>query len=376
MSLFSQNESYLGVDIGSGGIKLVELKKSKGRPQLWTYGILEEPLDIHLPEIHEKTVEELSKEKELTGQKIKKEEMLPHIDDPRVDRYAKLLKHLMKEARVVSKNATASLPVSYVFQAVVNLPIIEEKEIRHIIMAEISKMISRPIEEMQVVYQRIPEVVEDKKNKFWRFLVTVAPRELVAFYTAIFQKAGLQLKELETSAFALERSLVGKDKTIAMVIDMGAQRTDFFIMEQGLPVTQRSISVGGESFDKIIQNILGCETSELAEIKKDLTKYSGQLPLDLFLPILDPIIKEIEYSFDLFLHQTGNEGKRPEKIIFTGGSALFPFVVNEVADKFPMKVFLGDPWARVIYHDKLKIILDSIGPRMSVAIGLAMRKIL
>ncbi len=352
MGLFSKHESYLGIDIGAGGIKLVELKKSKDRPQLWTYGILEESIDIHLAG-PEKT---------------------PAIDDPRIEKYAELLKHLLKSAKTTTKKTVASLPVSYVFQAVVNLPKMEDKEIEHIVMAEVKKMLTRPIEETQVIFQKIPESEQGKeKNKFLRILVTAAPKELVAFYTAIFQRAGLELNELETGAFALERSLVGKDNAIAMIVDMGAQRTDLFIIEQGLPVTQRSITVGGETFDRIIQSSLGCDKSELAQIKKDIARSSAQLPKELFLPILDPIIKEIGYSFDLFLHQTGNEGKRPEKIIFTGGSSVFPFIVEEVRKNFPMKVFVGDPWARVIYQDSLKSILDGIGPRMGVAIGLAMR---
>lgn len=49
MSLFGGNkiDSYIGVDIGAEGIKLVELRATKGRPQLWTYGITEEVITIH-----------------------------------------------------------------------------------------------------------------------------------------------------------------------------------------------------------------------------------------------------------------------------------------------------------------------------------------
>ena len=40
MSLFRKKDSYVGVDIGANGMKLVELHKAKGRAQLWTYGIV------------------------------------------------------------------------------------------------------------------------------------------------------------------------------------------------------------------------------------------------------------------------------------------------------------------------------------------------
>ena len=35
-----------------------------------------------------------------------------------------------------------------------------------------------------------------------------------------------------------------------------------------------------------------------------------------------------------------------------------------------MKVFVGDPWARVVYQQGLKGILNDLGPRMGVSIGL------
>ena len=48
---------------------------------------------------------------------------------------------------------------------------------------------------------------------------------------------------------------------------------------------------------------------------------------------------------------------------------------EEIEKKFPLKVFVGDPWARTVYQDGLKQILDGLGPRMAVSIGLAMRNI-
>jgi len=38
-------------------------------------------------------------------------------------------------------------------------------------------------------------------------------------------------------------------------------------------------------------------------------------------------------------------------------------------------VFIGDPWARVMYPMEMKSVLQQIGPRMAVSVGLAMREI-
>lgn len=379
MSLFQKGEAYLGIDIGAGGIKLVELHKTKGRPQLWTYGILEENLDIHIGEA-KKTVNKLGVgtvgDVLLPKDKEKQEETTIQLDDPRIDKYAGYLKELLKRTKVTTRRATASLPVSYIFHSVLTFPVVEEKKLDAIVKAEIKKVLSRPIEDMQIVHQEIPQV-GDVKKKYTKLLVTAAPKDLVTFYTAIFQKAGLQLEELETEAFAIERSLVGHDKSTVMVVDIGSERTNFFIVDQGLPVTHRSIQIGGNNIDQELEHIFGLSREDIGQIKRDVSRINLQgLDMKAFSMITGPIVKEIEYSFDLYLRQVGNEGKKPEKIILTGGSAPFPPIAYSIQESFELKVFVGDPWARVVYQQGLKPVLDDIGPRMSVSIGLAMRNIL
>lgn len=375
MGLFSKNETFLGVDIGANGIKVVELRKNKNRPQLWTYGMADEPLDIHLRENVEKTPEDLLSERKVILEYNKKDLKKIELEDPRIDRYAELLKKVLRASKIVGKKVTASLPVSYVFHAVVTLPKVEDKEIDHLVKAEVKKALPRPIDEMQVVYQKILESESDIKKNYLRILVTAAPKELVRFYTAIFQKAGLELQELETEAFALERSLVGLDMAIVMVVDMGAERTNFFIMNQGLPLTHRSINIGGDAFDKIIMGTLGVESEMVSQIKSDISRNQNLTDVDIFQPVLDPIIKEINYSFDIYLSQAGIGAQQPEKIILTGGASVMPFIAKKIADHFPLKVFVGDPWARVVTQEGLKSKLANIGPRMAVSIGLALRNI-
>ena len=97
--------------------------------------------------------------------------------------------------------------------------------------------------------------------------------------------------------------------------------------------------------------------------------------LTTLMPVIDPIVKEIEYSFDIYFHQSGNEEKRPEKIILTGGGSFLPYFTDHLAERFKLKCYLGDPWGRVVYQEGLKPVLRNLGPRLSVAIGLALRKI-
>lgn len=379
MALFHKEESYLGVDIGAGGIKLVELKHTKDRPQLWTYGVLDEPLDIHIDRPTDKTPEELTPKlpgaPQLTDPK---HAPAMHLDDARIDLYAGYLKKLVKQSRVTSKHVVASIPVSYIFHTVVTLPMLDQKEQQEkIIHAQVDKLMTRSVTEMQVVYQAIPQTDMEKEKKYERYLVTAAPKEVVQFYSAIFQRAGLQLQELETEAFAIERSLVGKDTNTVMVVDIGSERTNFFIMDQGLPMTHRSIQIGGNTITKTLERITGETGQILEQVKFDMAHLSpSAISAETFRSFLDPITKEVQNSFDLYLRQQANMNKHPEKIILTGGSSVFPLIASHLQKTFDKKVFIGDPWARTVYQDTLRPLLDVNGTRMSVAIGLALRNII
>ena len=386
MGLFGKKGGHLGIDIGADGIKLVEIKKVKGRPCLWTYGMLSKHLDIHPPAAGILSQDQGSPSQlypspytqiQQKEQKTITQQAASAKKDPRIKEYGKLLKTIMKQAKVTSRRATASLPVSQVFHAIITLPQVEKKDLPHHVHAKVKKMLPRPIEHMQVVHQLLPQESKKTNSEFLRVLVTAAPKNLVSFYSSIFQEAGVELEELETEAFAIERSLIGHDESTILVIDLGSQRTNFFVMDNSIPITHRSIHIGGEVLDEHIKDILAVDSQKAEQIKIDLSRTSGQNQIDknIFLPLINPIVKEIHSSIDVFDRQLGQHNKKIQKIILTGGTCLFPPILDTIQEKLNLSVFVGDPWARVVYQQGLKSVLDAIGPRMAVSIGLAMRTI-
>ena len=182
----------------------------------------------------------------------------------------------------------------------------------------------------------------------------------------------LNLVSLETEIFGLVRSLVGNDKSTLMIIQIGASSTNMFIVEKGIPVLSRSIDVGGLAVTKAISKNLNISLEKAEQFKYDLSNQaSGAEAPKAVLDALSPVINEAKYILSAF---QSKENRDIEKVILSGGSSLL-FGLNDYLGKALEKnVVIGDPWFRVAYPVELKPILEQIGPRLSVAIGLAMRE--
>lgn len=385
---FGKTKSYLGVDLGAGGVKLVELKEEKKRPVLFTYGLTTGSQNVH----------HLLGKKELSAAELMEKAgggregeggggaLNPALaaDDKQAERYADIIRSVCAAAKVKTKTAVASLPVSAVFHAIVTLPMVKKEDFNRILRAEVKKLLPYPLEEMVLDSQVIPGAPEAGSQKV---LVNAVPRALVVFYTKIFKLAGLNLESLEPESAALSRSLIGRDAATAMLIDVGAERTNFFIIDRAVPITHHSLEMGGERINAVLERLLGIEPGITEQLKRDVFTHlieggnggDGLLPrakfLEFFNSVVEPILKEIEYSLEMFLRQSDNRDKRPEKIVLTGGGALFPYLAEEIAGRFKVKCYIGDPWGRVVYQDGLRPILRSIAPRLAVSIGLALRNV-
>ncbi len=348
MGLFSSSDSYLGVDIGSFGVKIVELKKERSQVKLFSYGFSE------------------NKEIESKDSKMKND----------TSYLAYIINKVWQKAGMVSREAVASLPTFSVFSSIINLSNISKKDIKSAVYWEAKKVIPLPLEEMILDWREI-EGGDGKSGGNIKIFLTGAPRVLVKKYIEIFQKARINLLSLETETFSLVRSLLGGDKSTMMIVEIGASTTDIAIVEKSIPVLSRSIDIGGLAITKSISNNLNIGTGRAEQFKYDFgisSLASGSESSVIPKTIADsisPIINEIKYALNLY--QSKND-KQIEKIVFSGGSSMlidFTSYLSKIIDK---KVIIGNPWFRISYPLDLGPTLNEIGPRMSVAIGLALRE--
>lgn len=342
MGLFSSSNSFLGVDIGTTSIKVVELKRDSGKVRLLTYGFSENnSASSSLPEPKQ---------------------------------VAKIINKICQQAGVSSRSAVSALPTFSVFSSIINLAGIGGKDMASAVHWEAKKVIPLPLEEMILDWKKIEDQAVENKNNL-KVLLTGAPRTLVKKYIDIFKAAQINLISLETEIFALIRSLLGNDKATVMIVEIGAATTSITIVDQSIPMLSRSLDMGGLTISKAIGNNLNIGLERAEQFKYDLgVSLSGgeEVIPKTISQSLAPILNEIKYALNLF---TSKNNKKIEKIILTGGSSMLPNLADYLAKILNINVILGNPWSRISYPVDLKILLDEISPRMAVAIGLAMREI-
>jgi type IV pilus assembly protein PilM len=354
--------SYLGIDLSPDSIKLVELTSEKNKPKLVTYGYTESKSDI------------------LKGDFITNKNLT-----------AVLIKELATRAKVTTYSALTALPISSVFTSIVRLSGLIKRDldnkdkVRSLLSEEVKKILPRPFEEMVFDFNLIPSEELEKADRnakldSVRYLVTASTNEEVKKYVDIFKQSGFTLTNLDIEPFSLVRSLVGNDKSLIMIVDIGENKTALSIVNFGMPVINRSIQVGGAMITKVIADSLNITVSEAENYKLDLGIMMSQERMSNFPKsiedVLAPIITEIKYLLKLYYEQISSE-KILDKIILTGGGSLLGnFLDKYFTNTLDVRTYVGDPWARIVYPEELSPALIGIGPRFSVALGLAMREII
>ncbi|MCX6795823.1 MAG: type IV pilus assembly protein PilM [Candidatus Falkowbacteria bacterium] len=345
-SLFSSDDTYLGIDIGDSSLKMVELKKKGPRLVLVNYGFTEN----------------------VSGVQFTK------LEDP--EYLASAINKVRKEAGIKAKKAVVSLPTFSVFSSIINVVNNDRKVLAEAVREEAKKVIPLPLEEMILDWKIIPAADGKESNNLSIFL-TGSPKKLVRRYIEIFAKAHLELASLETETFSLIRCLMGDDPSTVMIVEIGSNSTDLVIVKESIPIISRSLEVCSRTITNILAKNMNTTFAKAEQFKLDLSLTLSGSDHGLELPpvivsAVQPILNEIEYMLDFFA--TNYKGKI-EKIILSGGGAMMFGFSDYLSKKLNMSVYIGDPWARVDYPSELKEIVSEVGPRLAVSIGLAMREI-
>lgn len=371
MANFLQNifkktdQSVIGIDIGASSIKVVQLRKQKGRAVLETYG------ELALGPYGGLGVGQVAN---LPPEKI-----------------AEAIKDILKESNVTTTIGGISIPFRSSLVSLIELPAASEKQLQEMIPIEARKYIPVPISEVTLDWWIVPteadtsldfvENADDQKQqeiaskRKTQVLVVSIHNEVLSNYTSIVKQAELQTTFFEIEMFSATRALLSGEKDPVMIFDMGASSTKMYVLERGVVKYSHIINKGSQDITISISKGMNVSFERAEQMKRELG--SGRVADEK--SIYDVISLTLDYIFSesnsVLLNYQKKFNKTIGKVILTGGGVAMKGVFELAKENFQTPVEIGNPFAKVEIPAFLEDVLLATGLEFAVSIGIALRKL-
>lgn len=338
---------FLGIDVGTSAIKLVELSKWRERIKLENYGEIESKAFFEKP-----------------FRTFKRGTFLLSTED-----IAKAIRGIKKEADVKAKEANFSIPDFSTFFTSLELPPMSEEELPQAVRFEARQHVPLPLSELTLDWSLIEGRFERTRLKV---LLVAIPNQIVDQYKEVGSRSGLELRTLEAEVFSMARSLKeDAKKRVVVMVDIGAQTTTISVVDNGILKMSHSFDVSGNEFTYNIAKSLKIDKEEAELLKKKYgLKKEGRVVERILKPRVNLIAMEIKKIARRFYQ---SESKEVEKIVLGGGTALLPGLKEYLGEECGKKVEITDPFSGIFYPSVLEKKLVRMGPSFAISIGLAIK---
>jgi type IV pilus assembly protein PilM len=348
-----KNQSGLGIDIGTKGVKIVEVSKRKDKFVLENYG------EINL---------------DIAGRQF-----FRYFDkntlNPSIDNITRAIRAILSEAEISTSKAVFSLPDFATFSISFDLPPMTGKEIKSAVAFEARKYIPLPLSEVVLDWQIISA---DPKEGRTKILMMAIPKILVDHYKKIAENSGLELIALEAEAIGLKRAVMKPNDPISCLVEMGFQSTNVIIVENGSVKTTFSFDIAGKDLTLTLSETLSIEIGEAEELKiKNGLSQNNPECATVISSVLALVVEKVKRVMREY--QT-KEGKKIEQMILSGGTAKTIGIVKYFQemvdhDEFSgIKVKLGEPFNDIEYPASIEAKIKKSNPVFSIALGEALKK--
>jgi type IV pilus assembly protein PilM len=344
MSILSGVSSFFGLDIGTTGIRLVELRGSGPTRSLVKYAYV--PIDTKLAQSDSKADQQ---------------------------KLAQVLSNLVSEARLSTRNVAVGLPSSRVFTTVVDFDRVPESELGKAIRYQAESLIPTPLADSKIDWAVVGDSPKDKTKI--EVLISSIANNFVEQRLDMIESVGLNVIAFEPDNLAISRALVPSGTTAPqLILDMGQLSTDLVITMADAPRLTRSIPTGVEAVIRSATQNLNIDDKQAQQfvykfgVSKD--KLEGQV-YQAIIGTIDLLVSEIDKSVKFF--QTRYPDVPIERMIVTGGASTIPEFPLYLANKFGVNVEIGNAWRNVAFAADRQNELLAVSNQFGVAVGLAER---
>lgn len=345
--LFSRRPSHLlGIDVGTGSLKIAEVSLKKKRPLLTCIGTADLPQNI------------------VADGKIADGHALTDM-----------LKKLLPTCGITCRDAVAVLGGQSVFIRELPLPVLNSDELKEALKWEVEKYVPYAPETYYYDFSIIGPGQTDREVKV---LLVAAQLSAINERVQIVKNAGLRPVAIDIEPLALYRTLAGAANP--MVVDIGRTISQVIVFQNGSPAVTRTIPLGGQRFTEVVMNVLGLDGTEAEHLKHrqdnllHKPEHQGEttaLHLQLQL-LVDELARELRRTADYY--QMQHRDAIVENVFLTGGGAILHNLAANLAAQLDLPVAVHDPLAMLDVVPSLdKQYLAGIAPQLNVAVGLGLR---
>lgn len=352
-SFFRPSRSYLGVDIGTTSIKVVELSRKGEEIRLENYGMLETSGAYG------------SAAGTLQSSSFR-------LLEPEVSRY---LRMLLKRMGSRSREAIASLPAFAAFTTLIEVPKMPAEDLARTISYQSAQYIPAPLSTVSIEWIPIGERATSEGPTMQQIFLSSIPNEVIAKHTAVFRNAGLHLRALEVESQSLARILSYNSEDPVLLLDIGARSSSVTVAAGGFTRYVSQTDFAGASLTQTLSQGLGISPRRAEALKRQrgLAGTGGEQELStLMQPLIDVILMEAARA------KQGYEktyGGRISRVILCGGSAGLMGLVPYVMRTLGLKASIADPFEALSFPVTLRPRLQELGPLLAVALGLGLRNV-
>lgn len=287
------------------------------------------------------------------------------------------IKQLVSAAKLKDKRVHVGVANQRVVVRQIDLPWMEEAELRASLPFQVQEFIPIPVEEAELDFH-ILDTLHEGETKMLRLLLVAAHKDMVAGHLAAVSAAGLKPQSVNLNPFAVLETMASDSALQTgpeVLIDIGAGVTDIIIHEHGVPKFVRILVLGGDDITEAIAAGMSIDREQAEELKK-LTSADGQGPDATAGRLVEEqarqFVDEIRGSLDYYRTQVGASAPL-SRVVITGGGALLTGLVDRLSAATNLPVELGNPFDRFAAKGTAfgPEELAQVGPTLATAIGLA-----
>jgi type IV pilus assembly protein PilM len=299
------------------------------------------------------------------------------------------LSELLTSSKIKPSGVASAIPSREAVVRLIRLPgDLPDSELRNIVLNQEAELyIPFPRNEADIDYQPLGiDVTPDGREEI-EVLLVATPKEVVDNYLAVFNAAGLMVKSIELSSFALIRAVrdqliqYGRQEAIALV-SLGYEATEIAIVVAGIPRFTRTINIGTAQMQEVLSQALNAPVTSTGSLLKSISlpivnpdaidmQPASNPGSTAVARVLTDLADELQRSIDFFSNQDSTISV--VQIVLAGIGATIKEIDLFLNQQLGRPVLLANPLAQVNVPNSLGV-TDGDRPSMGVAIGLGLRE--